>query len=138
MVYPLDEILLHVPLSVLAGWDCWVEIARLGEAKLDLLRRFRPYEDGTPSHDQLGDIFAALDAEQFQSCFIAWTVKLTGLSADVIAIDGKTLRRSYQERRQGADRHDLCVVVWPGPRDRPGQGLGDVERDHGSIRNDVC
>jgi len=44
-----------------------------------LLRRFRPFLDGTPSHDHLGDIFAALDAEQFQRCFVAWTASLIGV-----------------------------------------------------------
>ena len=72
VLYPLDEVLLLVLLGVLAGGESWVEIAKLGERKLDLLRRFRPFKDGTPSHDQLGAIFAVLDAEQFQRCFIAW------------------------------------------------------------------
>ncbi len=62
-----------------------------------------PFENGTPSHDQLGDIFAVLDAEGFQSCFINWVSSLTGLAGDVVAIDGKTLRRTYQEAgRKGA------------------------------------
>ena len=60
VLYPLDEILLLVLLGVVAGCECWVEIARFGEKKLDLLRRFRPFTDGTPSHDQLGDIFASM------------------------------------------------------------------------------
>lgn len=110
VLYPLDEILLLVLLGVLAGCESWVEIAKFGDKKLDLLRRFRPYLDGTPSHDQLGDIFAALDAAQFQSCFIAWVGKLTGLSADIIAIDGKTLRRSYQEGGAKAPIH--MISAW--------------------------
>lgn len=110
VLYPLDEILLLVLLGVLACCESWVEIARFGDKKLDLLRRFRPYRDGTPSHDQLGDIFAALDAGQFQGCFIAWVGKLTGLSADLIAIDGKTLRRSYQEGGAKAPIH--MVSAW--------------------------
>jgi predicted transposase YbfD/YdcC len=110
VLYPLDEILLLVLLGVLAGCESWVEIAKFGEKKLDLLRRLRPYLDGTPSHDQLGDIFAALDAEQFQHCFIAWVGALTGLSADVIAIDGKTLRRSYQEGGAKAPIH--MISAW--------------------------
>jgi hypothetical protein len=65
-------------LGVLAGCESWVEIAKYGEKKLGFPRRFRPFTDGTPSHDQLGDIFAVLDAEQFQHCFIAWTASLTG------------------------------------------------------------
>ncbi len=110
VLYPLDEILLLVLLGVLAGCESWVEIAKFGDKKLGLLRRFRPYLDGTPSHDQLGDIFAALDAAQFQSCFIAWVGKLTGLSAGVIAIDGKTLRRSYQEGGAKAPIH--MISAW--------------------------
>jgi DDE_Tnp_1-associated len=68
----------------------FVEIARFGTKKLALLRRFRPFADGTPSHDQLGDIFATLDVEKFQHCFVAWVASLTGAPAGVIAIDGKT------------------------------------------------
>lgn len=110
VLYLLDEVLLLVLLGVLAGCESWVEIERFGEEKLDLLRRFRPYEDGTPSHDQLGDIFAVLDAEQFQSCFIAWVGKLAGLPAGVIAVDGKTLRRSYQEGGAQAPIH--MISAW--------------------------
>src|SRR5581483_3431553 len=98
VIYPLDEVLLLCLLAVLAGAETFVDIARFGEKKLDLLRRFRPFCDGTPSHDHLGDIFATLDAEQFQRCFVSWVAALTGTAAEVIAIDGKTLRRSYQKK----------------------------------------
>ena len=54
-------------------------------------------ESGTPSHDQFGNLFAALDAGAFQSGFIAWVSSLTKLGCDIVAIDGITLRRSYQE-----------------------------------------
>jgi hypothetical protein len=94
VTYPLAEVLLLALLAVLAGAESFVEIARFGEKKLDLLRRFRPFRDGTPSHDHLGDIFAALDAEQFQRCFVAWVAALTGVPVGVVAIDGKTVRRS--------------------------------------------
>jgi predicted transposase YbfD/YdcC len=110
VLYLLDEVLLLVLLGVLAGCESWVEIARYGEKKLEFLRRFRPFKDGTPSHDQLGDIFAILDAEQFQRCFIAWVAGLTKLSADIIAIDGKTLRRSYQEGGAKAPIH--MISAW--------------------------
>jgi predicted transposase YbfD/YdcC len=110
VLYPLDEVLLLSLLGVLAGCESWVEIAKFGEKKLQLLRRFRPFGVGTPSHDQLGDIFAALDAEQFQHCFIAWVASLTGLDADVIAVDGKTLRRSYQKADAKAPIH--MISAW--------------------------
>jgi len=98
VTYPLDEVLLLCLLGVLAGAETFVDIARFGDKKLELLRRFRPFRDGTPSHDHLGDIFATLDAEAFQRCFVAWVMALTGAPADVIAIDGKTSRRSYQQK----------------------------------------
>jgi predicted transposase YbfD/YdcC len=97
VLYPLPEVLLLCLLAVLAGAETFVDIALFGEKKIGLLRRFRPFRDGTPSHDHLGDIFATLDAEQFQRCFVAWVAALTGAPADVIAIDGKTLRRAHKK-----------------------------------------
>lgn len=98
VTYPLDEILLLCLFAVLAGAEAFTDIARFGEKKLDLLRRFRPFRDGTPAHDHLGDIFATLDAQAFQRCFVAWVATLTKTPSEVIAIDGKTSRRSYQKK----------------------------------------
>ena len=111
VIYPLDEVLLLCLLAVLAGAETFVDIARFGEKKLDLLRRFRPFRDGTPSHDHLGDIFATLDAEEFQRCFVAWVAALTGAPAEVIAIDGKTLRRSYQKKGAKAPIHMVSAFA---------------------------
>ena len=108
-------------LAVLAGADSWVEIAEFGKKKLDFLRRFRAFEQGTPSHDQLGNLFAALDAEAFQNCFIAWVASLTKRSEclsfainahdcpDIVAIDGKTLRRSFQQSGGKAPIHMISA-----------------------------
>lgn len=81
VVYPLAEVLLLCLLAVLGGAETFVDIALFGEKKIGLLRRFRPFRDGTPSHDHLGDIFATLDAVQFQRCFVAWVAALTGAPA---------------------------------------------------------
>lgn len=94
VMYPLREVLLLCLLGVLAGAETIVDIARFGEKKLVFLRRFLPFADGTPSHDHLGDILASLEAEAFQRCFVAWVASLTGVAGEVIAVDGKTLRRS--------------------------------------------
>jgi predicted transposase YbfD/YdcC len=77
-----------------AGAETVTDIAKFGRLKLPLLRRFRSFADGTPAHDHLGDILATLDAEAFGRCFAAWVAAQTGVSAEVLAIDGKTVRRS--------------------------------------------
>src|ERR1700731_2351861 len=65
VIYPLDEVLLLCLLAVLGGAETFVDIALFGEKKLALLRRFRPFRDGPPSPDKLGDFFAPLDAGKF-------------------------------------------------------------------------
>ncbi len=125
-MYRLDEILL---LAVLAGAETIVDTARFGEKKRGLLRRFRPFGDGTPpqashpcfagagpklaspSHDHLGDILASLDAEAFQRCFVAWVGSLTGVATDVIAIDGKTVRRSCHKKGGTAPIHMVSAFA---------------------------
>ncbi len=92
--YPLPEVLLLCLLAVLAGAETATAIARFGEKKLDLLRRFRPFDAGTPAHDHLGDILATRDAEAFQRCFVAWVAAMMEVPEGVVAIDGKTVRRS--------------------------------------------
>jgi predicted transposase YbfD/YdcC len=111
VIYPLDEVLLLCLLAVLGGAETFVDIALFGEKKIGLLRRFRPFRNGTPSHDHLGDIFATLDAGEFQRCFVAWVAALTDAPADVIAIDGKTLRRSYQKKGAKAPIHMVSAFA---------------------------
>lgn len=60
--YPLDEVLLLAPMAVVAGAKGFTDIARFGEKKQELLRRFRHVRNGTPSRDHPGDLFAALDS----------------------------------------------------------------------------
>ena len=111
VTYPLDEVLLLCLLAVLAGADTFVDIARFGTRKIDLMRRFRPFRDGTPSHDHLGDILATLDADPFQRCFVAWVASLTGAPEGVIAIDGKTLRRSHHGKGGKAAIHMVSAFA---------------------------
>jgi predicted transposase YbfD/YdcC len=111
VVYSLDEVLLLCLMAVLAGAETIVDIARFGEKKRDLLRRFRPFAGGTPSHDQLGTILATLDAEAFQQCFVSWVGAVTGAPAEVIAIDGKTSRRTYQKTGAKAPIHMVSAFA---------------------------
>ena len=112
VVYPLDEVLLLSLLAVLAGAETVTDIARFGDKKLALLRRFRPFTDGTPPHDRIGDIFAALNAEHFQRCFVPRVASVTGIPAGVIAIDGKTVRRSGQKKGGKAPIHMVSAFAF--------------------------
>jgi predicted transposase YbfD/YdcC len=111
VAYPLNEILLLCLLAVIAGAETFTEIARFGRSKIKLLQRFLPFENGTPAHDHLGDIFATLDADAFQRCFAAWVAEATGCPSGVIAIDGKTSRRSYQKKGAKAPIHMVSAFA---------------------------
>jgi predicted transposase YbfD/YdcC len=107
VLYPLAEILLLVLSSTLAGADDFVETVLWGEQHLAFLRRSYPYDRGIPSHDTLCDVFAALDPELFKSCFLSWVEDLPDSDPDIIAIDGKTSRRSHD---RGKGRNPLHLV----------------------------
>jgi predicted transposase YbfD/YdcC len=111
VVYRLNEVLLLSLLAVLAGAESFTDIARFGEKKLVLLRRFLPFAGGTPPHDRLGDIFATLDAQAFQRCFADWVAALTRTPVEVIAIDGKTLRRSGAKKDKKAPIHMVSAFA---------------------------
>lgn len=140
VLYPLSEVLLLTLFAVLCGADSWVEIAKFGEKRRVFLRRFAPFENGTPSHDQLGDIFAALDPQAFQSCFVNWVSSLTGLSGaglsgDVVAIDGKTLRRTY---RQAGRKGAIVTIDAMGCQRHIAQKIRDKEADYAPVGDANC
>jgi predicted transposase YbfD/YdcC len=109
--YPLDEILLLCLAAVISGAKTVSAIAQFGEMKLMFLRRFKPFKDGTPAHDHLGDILASLDPEAFQCCFVAWVSALIGAPVEAIAIDGKTQRRSGSKAKGQAAAHIVTAFA---------------------------
>ena len=110
VLYPLRELLLLVLCATLAGMEDFVEIKLWGDQRLDFLRRFYPYERGVPSHDTLNDLINALDPQVFKACFIAWVEDLRDDEPDLIAIDGKTSRRSHDRAKGRAPLH--MVSAW--------------------------
>jgi predicted transposase YbfD/YdcC len=107
VLYPLPEIVLLLLCATLAGADDFVEIQLWGAQHLAFLRRFRPYTHGTPSHDTLGAVIRVLDPDLFKACFTAWVEGLREVEPDVIAVDGKTSRRTHARR---AGREPLHLV----------------------------
>ncbi len=99
VIYPLREILFLVLSATLSGMEDFVEIRLWGQQRLDFLRRFLPFERGIPAHDTLNDVINAIDEELFKSCFASWVETLREQEPDIIAIDGKTSRRSHDRGR---------------------------------------
>jgi predicted transposase YbfD/YdcC len=82
--------------AVVCGAEAWTEVEAFGKIKKKWLKRFLALPNGIPSHDTFGRVFAALDPEAFRACFLRWVRRIAHLTAgEVIAIDGKTLRRSH-------------------------------------------
>lgn len=110
VVYPLQEILLLVLCASLCGMEDFVEIRMWGELRLDFLRRFYPYERGLPAHDTLNDVLNALDPKLFQACFCRWVESLRESEPDIVAIDGKTSRRTHDRAKGRQPLH--MVSAW--------------------------
>ncbi len=84
--------------GVICGADSWVELEQFGKSKEEWLKRFLELPSGIPSHDTFGRVFAQLDAQQFRDCFLSWVQAVSAVTrGQVIAIDGKTLRRSHDK-----------------------------------------
>jgi len=97
--------------AVIWGADSWVESERFGRAKRSWLQTFLALPNGIPSHDTFGRVFAALDPAAFETALLTWVRALvTATDGEVVAIDGKTLRRSH-DRTQGRDALHL-VSAW--------------------------
>jgi predicted transposase YbfD/YdcC len=92
---PLPEIMLLVLCATLSGMEDFVEIKPWGEQRIGFLRRFLSHDRGIPSHDTLNDVMNALDPALFKACFTDWVAGLREAEPDIIAIDGKTSRRSH-------------------------------------------
>ena len=93
--HKLDEILTIAILAILCDCTKFTEMELFGQEREDWLRTFLSLENGIPSHDTFGDVFAALSPEAIQARFISWVGTIREkISGDIIPVDGKTIRRS--------------------------------------------
>jgi predicted transposase YbfD/YdcC len=106
--HKLLDILILAVCATLANADGWVDIERFGKAKLDFFRTFLELPNGIPSHDTFGRVFARLDPAVLMACIQQWLDALgTAVAGEVVAIDGKTLRGSFDT---AAGRNPLHLV----------------------------
>ena len=107
----LDDILTIAICAVICGADDWTDIALFGNSKKEWFATFLDLPHGVPSHDTFGRVFAALDAEALEGCFLSWIKALVqGSKGRLIAIDGKTLRRSFDRANKKAAIH--MISAW--------------------------
>lgn len=102
--HKLSDILLLTICAVISGAEGWEDIQDFGEAHIDFLKAYGDFENGIPVHDTIARVVSCINPNKFHECFINWMRDChSSDDGDIIAIDGKTLRRSYdRSRRRGA------------------------------------
>lgn len=110
-LHKLFDIIVIAICAVICGADSWVEVEEFGNAKIDWLRTFLELPNAIPSHDTFGRVFALLDPDQFRLCFASWIEAISCITeGEVVALDGKTLRRSHDNTLGKAAIH--MVSAW--------------------------
>lgn len=105
VAHPLPEVLLLMVCATIASCDDFDDIAAWGEAHLAFLRRFLPYHHGVPGARWLNILMNRIDPELFSACFMAWARDLRADAPGLVAIDGKTSRRSHDRPAGKAALH---------------------------------
>lgn len=107
--HDLPDILTIALCTILCGGESFYDMEQFGEVRLDWLKTFLRLRNGAPTHDTYNRVFQALDPEQFADCLSRWTQSVrTVLGGEVVALDGKTLRRAL---KQGEDPR-VIVSAW--------------------------
>jgi predicted transposase YbfD/YdcC len=109
--HKLLDVLVIAICAILWGANDWVAVETFGEAKREWFTRFLDLTHGIPSHDTFGRVFGMVSPEALQTCFLRWIQAVAQVTeGQVVAIDGKTLRRSYDRRSAKAAIH--MVSAW--------------------------
>lgn len=109
--HKLIDVLVIASCAILCGANDWVAVETFGQAKREWFERFLDLAHGIPSHDTFGRVFAVLSPQALQTWFLRWIQAVAQVTqGQVVAIDGKTLRRSYDRRSAKAAIH--MVSAW--------------------------
>ena len=110
-LYTVQEILIVALCGIICGCEGWEDLEDYGKTKLDFLKKFATFENGAPSDDTLRRFLRTLDPKEFKKRFIAWTKSLDSIFGKVIAIDGKTARRSFDRSSNIKPLHMVSAFV---------------------------
>jgi len=110
-LYPLAEILLIVLCGSICGAQSWRDFVTFGEEKLDYLQRFLVFDYGIPSKNTFARVMSSLDPAMFKECFISWVRSFQLALKEVIAIDGKTLRKSFDKATEQSAIHMVSAFA---------------------------
>jgi predicted transposase YbfD/YdcC len=111
VTYPLINVVVIAVCAVICGADDFVAIAEFGEKKRQWLSQFLDLRNGIPSHDRFNAILAAIKPGEFEKCLLSWITAIHEITGgQVVAIDGKTLRRSFDTATGKAAIH--MVSAW--------------------------
>ena len=109
--HPLIDMLVIAVCAVICGADGWEDIEEYGQAQVEWFAQLLELPHGIPSHDTFRRVLSCLDPEELTQCFMSWTGALSELSGgDIVAIDGKTLRHSFDRATSKAAIH--MVSAW--------------------------
>lgn len=100
--HELQEIIVISILAIICNADEFTEIEEFGKSKEAFLREILTLKNGIPSHDTFGRVFSLLPPDEFRACFIAWVQSLCNINGDIVNIDGKALRRSFDTEKDKA------------------------------------
>jgi predicted transposase YbfD/YdcC len=123
----LDIIVITI-CAVIAGADSWVDVEVYGNCKSTWFKGFLELPNGIPSHDTFGRVFSLISPQEFRECFARWIKAIANITqGEIVAIDGKTLRRSYDTASEKAAIH--MVSAWASGN---GVVLGQVKTEEKS------
>lgn len=108
--YPLIEMVLVALCGAICDCNTWTDVAAFGKCKLTWFRKFLPFENGIPSHDTFTEVFARLETVEFYAALESWAQELAGsLRGETIALDGKTLRGSFDKAAGKSALHSVSA-----------------------------
>jgi predicted transposase YbfD/YdcC len=109
--HELIDILAIAVCAVICGAEGWEDIEEYGTAQAEWFAEVLELPHGIPGHDTFRRVLSRLDPDELTQCFVSWTAALSDLSGgDIVAIDGKTLRRSFDRAASKAAIH--MVSAW--------------------------